>query len=106
MKTRIGVISFEHMHALSYTKSLVSMDGVELVGIADTDEYRGANMAYRFGTKYFSDYKDLLALKPDGVIICTNNSLHCSVSIDALRSGCHVLVEKPFAIKLKRVAKE
>lgn len=98
MKTRIGIISFEHMHALSYTRALVQIEGVELVGIADTDEYRGANMAYRFNTRHFSDYRDLLDLGLDGVIICTSNSLHCQVSVDALNRGCHVLVEKPFAI--------
>ncbi len=95
---RIGVISFEHMHALSYTTELGKIEGVQLAGIADSDEYRGTKMASRFGTKYYNDYHDLLTEGLDGVIICTNNSMHCQVSCDALDSGCHVLVEKPFAI--------
>ena len=99
MKTiKIGVISFEHMHALSYTTALQELPNVELVGIADHDEFRGSQMAYRFGTKFFKDYHDLLATDVDGVIICTNNKLHCQVSIDAAKAGKHILVEKPFAV--------
>ena len=61
-KVKIGVISFEHMHALSYTTALTKMaDEVELAGIADDNEFRGTKMAYQFGTRYFKDYRDLLA---------------------------------------------
>lgn len=39
-KVKIGVISFEHMHALSYTTALKKMaDEAELVGIADENEF-------------------------------------------------------------------
>lgn len=98
-KTRIGIISFEHMHALSYTKALLQTPGTELVGIAETDEFKGSQMAYQFHTKYYVDYRELLQEEMDGVIICTNNSLHCQVSLDAAKAGKHILVEKPFATK-------
>lgn len=104
MNTRIGVISFEHMHALSYTTELLKIDGVDLIGISDVDEYRGTAMSSRFNTKYYSDYHDLLAQKPDGVIICSNNSMHCCLSCDALDAGAHVLVEKPFAVSHEEAA--
>ena len=53
-KVKIGVISFEHMHALSYTTALTKMaDEVELVGIADDNEFRGTKMAYQFGSSLF-----------------------------------------------------
>lgn len=94
---KIGVISFEHMHALSYTKALMALPGVELVGIADRDEYRGTRMAFEFHTRYYKDYHELLEEDVDGVIICTNNHMHCQVSVDAALKGKHILVEKPFA---------
>lgn len=97
-KIRIGVVSFEHMHALSYTKALCKIEGVQLVGIADTDEFRGTKMAYSFKTKYFSNYKELLDSSLDGVIICTNNNMHCEVSVEALKRKINILVEKPFAV--------
>ncbi|CUX38444.1 Inositol 2-dehydrogenase [Clostridium sp. C105KSO15] len=95
---KIGVISFEHMHAVSYTKALLELPGVELLGIADEDEFRGTRMAYEFKTRYFKDYHDLLNEAVDGVIICTNNKMHCQVSVDAALKGKHIMVEKPFAL--------
>ena len=97
-KIKIGVISFEHMHALSYTQELLKIPNVELVGIADFDEFRGTQMAYRFHTRYFEDYHQLLDTDIDGVIICTCNRLHCEVSVEAAKRGKHILVEKPFAL--------
>ena len=92
------------MHALSYTTELLKIDGIDLIGISDVDEYRGTAMSSRFNTKYYSDYHDLLAQKPDGVIICSNNSMHCCLSCDALDAGAHVLVEKPFAVSHEEAA--
>mgnify|MGYP000969603225 CR=1 FL=1 len=97
-KTKIGVISFEHMHAVSYTNVLLKMHGVELSGVADNDNSRGNEMAARFNTNYYSDYRELLETDVDGVIICTNNKLHTPVTVDAANAGKNILVEKPFAV--------
>lgn len=97
-KVRIGVISFEHMHAVSYTKSLLKMPGAELAGIADSDMERGQEMASRFHASYYQDYRELLRENIDGVIICTCNKLHAPVVVDAANAGKHILVEKPFSI--------
>lgn len=99
--TRIGVVSFEHMHAHSYSIALKKIEGVELVGVSDEDEFRGTRMAAEFDTKYYRNYKDLLDEGLDGVIVCTCNAKHCEVSVEALKRGIHVLVEKPFAMNEK-----
>lgn len=95
---KVGVISFEHMHGLSYSNALSEMKDVQIAGIADKDEFRGTQMAARFGAQYYSDYHDLLRTDIDGVVVCTNNKMHCQVSVDAANQGKHILVEKPFAI--------
>ncbi|MDY0287607.1 MAG: Gfo/Idh/MocA family oxidoreductase [Sphaerochaeta sp.] len=100
-KIRIGMLSFEHMHAMSYAAELCKDPQVQLVGIADTDEYRGSAMAAQFHTTYYADHHQLLQQQLDGVIVCSNNSLHAGLSCDALRSGAHVLVEKPFATTIE-----
>lgn len=94
---RIGVVSFEHMHAQSYTQELVKYPEVTLVGIADEDEKRGREMAATFKTNYYQGYESLLEQQLDGVVICTNNRDHAKVSIAAAKKGIHILVEKPFA---------
>jgi len=94
---RIGVVSFEHMHAQSYTQELVKYPEVTLVGIADENEKRGKEMAATFKTNYYQRYESLLEQQLDGVVICTNNRDHAKVSIAAAKKGIHILVEKPFA---------
>jgi predicted dehydrogenase len=97
-KVKVGIISFQHMHALSYTRILQKLEGVEISGIADSDNFRGTEMAARFNTAYYDDYKELLKTDIDGVVICTCNRLHAQVTVDAVNAKKHVLVEKPFAI--------
>lgn len=96
-KIRIGVVSFEHMHAMSYTQQLLQDPEVFIVGIADDDVYRGTQMASLFKTAYYPSYENLLDKDLDGVIVCTNNRDHAKVSIAAAKRGIHILVEKPFA---------
>ncbi|MBI9094420.1 MAG: Gfo/Idh/MocA family oxidoreductase [Sphaerochaeta sp.] len=100
-KMRIGVLSFEHMHAMSYTRELCKNPQVQLVGIADEDEYRGTSMAAKYNTVFYENYHTLLEQHLDGVIVCSNNSLHATLSCDAARAGAHILVEKPFATTIE-----
>lgn len=93
----MGIISFEHMHAMAYAQALMEAPQVEFVGITDDDAFRGTEMAAHFKTKYYPDYKDLLKEELDGVVICTCNKLHKDMTIAAAEAGAHILVEKPFA---------
>lgn len=97
-KVKVGIISYEHMHALSYTRALSIMPEAVIAGIADDDEFRGTEMAGRFKTKYYRDYRELIKSDIDGVIICTNNRLHTQTAIDSANAGKHIMVEKPFAV--------
>lgn len=51
----------------------------------------------------FNNYKDMLAsgIKIDTVHVCTPPYVHSSISIDAMDSGCNVLVEKPMAASVE-----
>ena len=42
-------------------------------------------------------YEELLS-KVDAVVICTPNSYHCSMALQAAKAGKHLLVEKPVAV--------
>lgn len=96
-KVRVGIISFEHMHAYSYAAALQRHPGAELVAIADQDPRRGLDAAYHFRTPYFKDYQDLLKQDLDGVVICSANARHREHTEAAAQAGKHVLVEKPIA---------
>ena len=49
------------------------------------------------GARGYRDYGKMLAEKLDIVSVVTPNYLHAPMTIDALRSGAHVLVEKPMS---------
>jgi predicted dehydrogenase len=97
-KIKIGMISFAHMHALSYLDALVSCDGVEITGIADQEFGRVKPFLEKYNLRWYSEYKELLKTDVDAVIICTENVLHAKVTEDAAKAKKHILCEKPMAV--------
>jgi predicted dehydrogenase len=98
---RIGILSFAHHHGEAYISNLRSMEGVELLGVADDDPMRGQTIAAQNRAQYFHTYDDLLEAKPDGLIICTENNRHRPFVEMAASRGIHVLCEKPIATTLE-----
>jgi predicted dehydrogenase len=94
---KIGIMSFAHPHAEAYIDNLRAIPDVEMIGIADDDTTRGKHFAQLFNTRLFDSYDDLLAQKPDGVIVCAENAKHRSLVEMAANAGVHVLCEKPLA---------
>ncbi len=96
MSPRVGIISVAHMHALSYANALNTL-GVGVAGVYDTDAARGAEMAERFGTRFFDELDTLLAEGLDAVIVCSENAKH-RVHVEAAAGRVpHILCEKPIA---------
>jgi UDP-N-acetylglucosamine 3-dehydrogenase len=91
----IGLGRFGRIHA----RALQSLHGVELVAVCRRDPAKLAEAAAEFGSvRTVTDYRHLLddpAL--DVVTICTHWRDHYEIALAALRSGKHVLLEKPMA---------
>ena len=98
---RLGLLSFAHVHAEGYAHNLRTMPGIEFVGIADAEPDRGAQAARNYDTTFFPTYEALLAERPDGVVICSENARHRSLVEMAAAAGVHVLCEKPLATTLE-----
>lgn len=98
---RIGILSFAHHHGEAYISNLRSMEGVELLGVADDDPMRGQTIAAQNKAQYFHTYEDLLEAGPEGVIICTENNRHRPFVEMCAARGIHVLCEKPIATTLE-----
>lgn len=94
---RLAIMSFAHIHAESYIENLRRLPGVEFIGFADDDPARGDHFAHQYGATLFRSYEELLAARPDGVIICSENSYHKRLTLMAAEAGVHVLCEKPLA---------
>ncbi|MCF6409522.1 Gfo/Idh/MocA family protein [Pseudalkalibacillus salsuginis] len=94
---KIGIISFAHMHAYSYARSIQRIDGVELAGIADDNVTRGTKMADTFQTDYYRDVDSLLSAEIEAVIVTSENVHHVDHVTAAAEAGKHILCEKPLA---------
>ncbi|NQD65648.1 Gfo/Idh/MocA family oxidoreductase [Bacillus haikouensis] len=98
---KIGMMSFAHMHAYSYADSLMKLSGVDITGIYDDDEKRGKEAADSYHTEYFRDQEAFLAADMDAVIICSENSRHKEMVLNAAKAKKHILCEKPIATNVK-----
>ena len=73
---------------------------IELAAVCDLNLAAAREVATRFGIpRSYGNIAEMLSTeKPDLVDICTPPQTHVRLAVDALRQGCHVLVEKPMAL--------
>lgn len=92
-KVRVAVVGVGRMgqyHVGVYSE----IPDVRLIGIADINEMRGKEIAEKYNTKSYSDYKKLLG-KVDVASIAVPTSLHYKIAKDFLQAGTNILIEKP-----------
>lgn len=88
--------------------------GAEIVAFVDIDQERARKAAEEYAVSHYYDslQEALNRHQVDFVSVCTPARSHLSVAATALRTGCHVLVEKPIADsleeaeELRRIAEE
>jgi predicted dehydrogenase len=74
---------------------------VEVVACVDTSLERAQAFARDVGGRPYRSHAEMLANESlDAVSLCTVPSSHRDIAIDLLRSGAHVLCEKPLAISV------
>lgn len=91
----IGLGWFGEVHA----DNLAEMPDIELAGLCTRRPERLNEIADRLGVeRKYTDYREMLRdPEIDVVSVTTHIYDHCQIAIDALRSGKHVLLEKPMA---------
>ena len=91
----IGLGWFGEVHA----DNLAEMPDIELAGLCTRRPERLNEIADRLDVdRRYTDYREMLRdPEIDVVSITTHIYDHCQIAIDALRSGKHVLLEKPMA---------
>jgi len=99
-KMRVGVIGagfWGRNHARVYKE----LNRTKLVGISDIERAKAKELAKMYRCKYFENNGDLLKKEEvDAVSICTPTSTHLKVTMQAIKHGKHVLVEKPLGTNL------
>jgi len=99
---RVGVIGVGYLgrhHARIYAE----MEGVKLVGVADTDRDRTKEIADRFGVPGYEDYRTLLP-EIDAVNIVSPTVTHYEIARECLEAGLDVFVEKPITVTPEEAA--
>lgn len=101
-KLRVGIIGCGGIANGKHMPNLAKVPQVEMVAFCDLIEDRAKEAAQKYGvpgSKTYVDYRDLLARDDiDVVHICTTNDAHAPITVDALKSGKHVMCEKPMAM--------
>jgi UDP-N-acetyl-2-amino-2-deoxyglucuronate dehydrogenase len=91
----IGCGAIAHRHAAAIIKT------GSIVAVSDVDASKASKLAADYQCPYFLNIDQVLALpNVDVMVICTPNYLHAPQSIAALKSGKHVLCEKPMCLTL------
>jgi len=97
---RVGIIGSGGIAQSRHIPGYQRLEKVEVRALADVSPEAARQAAERFSVPHmFADYRDLLAMSEiDVVSVCTPNAFHMQQTVDALRAGKHVLVEKPIAV--------
>lgn len=85
----------------AWLKAVGAIPDVAMVGLVDIQDVAAQRRAEEFGlvdAVVGASLSDVLnRTKPDVVFDCTVPEAHAPVTLEALRTGCHVLGEKPLA---------
>jgi UDP-N-acetyl-2-amino-2-deoxyglucuronate dehydrogenase len=99
---QIGARHAPQMVRSGVLTAIADIDLEKAVRLADASHANAVRLADTRRPNAYPSLEALLAAEsPDLVAICTPNWLHASQSILALRSGCHVLCEKPMCLTTK-----
>ena len=93
---RVGVIGVGHL-GYHHARNYASLPGVSLVGVVDADRMRGEKASGDFGVPWHANVQELLAGGVDAVSVAAPTTAHCPITLDLLKAGVDVLVEKPIA---------
>ncbi|MFI6791257.1 Gfo/Idh/MocA family protein [Nonomuraea sp. NPDC050383] len=95
-----GVISGQ------YLSNLTAFPDVRVLGVADLDEGRAAEVAGRYGVPVSGGIDTVLALPEVEIVVnLTVPVAHAAVALACLRAGKHVYGEKPLALDAEEAAK-
>ncbi|WP_019912642.1 Gfo/Idh/MocA family protein [Paenibacillus sp. HW567] len=106
----IGIIGAGWVAEHAHLPSFLSMEGVSIGAVYDTELSRAAHLAEQAGARACTSLSEIDQIPLDGVLVCTPNHTHYEIAKYFLQQGIHVLCEKPMtttaeeAVSLRRIA--
>ena len=99
MAVRVGVIGVGYL-GQHHARIFSGLEGVELVGVADTETLKAGEIADKHGCKPFADYTDLVGAC-DALSIVTPTTTHHAIAMVCLNAGKDLFIEKPITESLE-----
>lgn len=99
-KIRLAIVGLDHDHVWGLLKDLTEEPNAELVAIADghPELVDQAKAKVTANVKFYSDYVRMLdEVKPDGVIVTTENDRHLEILRECAKRHINYSTEKPMA---------
>lgn len=99
-KTKLAIVGLDHDHVWGLLKDLTDEPNAELVAIADShpELVDRAKTKVSANVKFYSDYVRMLdEMKPDGVIVTTENDRHLEILRECAKRHINYSTEKPMA---------
>ncbi len=95
---RVGVVGLGWAGE-THVQSYLQVPNVEVVALAGLEADRLASLGATYKVPHmYEDYRELVVRDDlDAISVCAPNYLHAPIAIAALKSGKHVLCEKPLA---------
>ncbi len=99
---KVGIIGCGRIAQTRHIPEYADHPGTQIIGYYDFNQERAKELAAIYGGKVYDSADALLADREiEAVSVCTANHTHAEITIKALRSGKHVLCEKPMAVSLE-----
>ncbi len=102
-KLRFGIVGCGVIGP-THAEAIASLPDAELVAVTDINAEKAQELAARYGATPYTDLQAMLDLEQlDVVCICTPSGMHGEHACQVMRSGRHVIVEKPMEISLPAI---
>jgi predicted dehydrogenase len=103
-RVKIGLIGCGKIADCAHTPALLDLNKkAKITALFDLNQKAAESLKkkYSLDSEIYKSVEELLESDVDGVIISTPNFSHCPLTLQALKAGKNVLVEKPMAVTLK-----
>jgi predicted dehydrogenase len=102
---KIGLVGCGRIAQVAHLPALARVPDLKLTGVMDVSEELSGGVGQRYGCKAYTDLGQMLSeIDPDAVIVAVPDRMHRDVSLQCLKAGADVLVEKPVASSAQAAA--
>lgn len=98
---RVGIIGLGAI-APHHIKAINGFEELKLHSVCRRNEKKLNEFCREYKVKGFTNYKDLFEDGVDIAVVALPHALHYEVGMEALNCGCHLVMEKPFAVTMEQ----